>query len=62
VQDLNAPLLRDAALYFNATQRVSLQANFENILDQKYFVNADRNDNITPGRPSAIRLALNWRL
>lgn len=51
----------DAAFYFNATESVSLQANFENLFDTDYFVNAHSNDNISPGAPRAIRVALNWR-
>ena len=51
----------DVALYFNATERVSLQANFENLFDTEYFVNAHSNDNISPGPPRAFRVALNWR-
>ena len=51
----------DAALYFNATERITLQANFENLFDTNYFVNAHTNDNISPGTPRAARFALNWR-
>ena len=51
----------DAAFYFNATERVSLQANFENLFDTEYFVNAHSNDNISPGARRAFRVALNWR-
>jgi catecholate siderophore receptor len=51
----------DAAFYFNATERVTLQANFENLFDTNYFVNAHTNDNISPGTPRAVRVALNWR-
>jgi catecholate siderophore receptor len=51
----------DVALYFNATERVSLQGNFENLFDTEYFVNAHSNDNISPGAPRAFRVALNWR-
>ncbi|HKO60207.1 MAG TPA: TonB-dependent siderophore receptor [Pyrinomonadaceae bacterium] len=51
----------DAAFYFNATERVSLQANFENVFDTGYFVNAHSNDNISPGAPRSVRVGLNWR-
>jgi catecholate siderophore receptor len=51
----------DAALSFNATESVSLQTNFENLFDTKHFVNAHTNDNISPGTPRAVRIALNWR-
>ena len=51
----------DAAFYFNATESVALQANFENLFDTNYFVNAHSNDNISPGTPRTVRVALNWR-
>ena len=51
----------DVAVYFNATERITLQANFENLFDTEYFVNAHSNDNISPGTPRAARVALNWR-
>src|SRR5687768_3760959 len=51
----------DVALYFNVTERITLQANFENLFDTEYFVNAHSNDNISPGAPRAARVALNWR-
>ena len=51
----------DAAFYFHATENLSLQANFENLFDGEYFVNAHSNDNISPGTPRAARLSLNWR-
>jgi catecholate siderophore receptor len=51
----------DAAFYYDISEKVALQANLENLLNRKYFVNADSNDNISPGRPRAVRFALNWR-
>jgi catecholate siderophore receptor len=51
----------DAAIYYTITERVGLQANLENLFDKKYFVNADGNDNISPGHPRAARLSLTWR-
>jgi catecholate siderophore receptor len=48
----------DAALYFSLTERVRLQANVENLLDKKYYANADSNTNISPGSPRAIRVGL----
>lgn len=52
----------DAALYFALTEKVRLQANVENMLDKKYYINADGNNNITPGSSRAIRVALTARL
>jgi catecholate siderophore receptor len=51
----------DAALYYRINEKVGLQANLENLLDKKYFINADSNDNISPGTPRVVRLLLTWR-
>jgi catecholate siderophore receptor len=48
----------DAAVFFSLTERLRLQANVENLFDRKYYVNADNNNNISPGFPRTIRLAL----
>jgi catecholate siderophore receptor len=48
----------DAAVYYSVTERVRLQANVENLLDRKYYINADSNTNISPGSPRAVRLGL----
>jgi catecholate siderophore receptor len=48
----------DAAVYFSLTERVRLQANVENVFDRKYYVNADSNNNISPGFPRTIRVGL----
>jgi catecholate siderophore receptor len=48
----------DAAVFFSITERMRLQANVENLFDRKYYVNADNNNNISPGYPRTIRLAL----
>src|SRR5262249_8773597 len=41
----------DVALFFSITERIRLQVNMENLLNKKYFVNADSNTNISPGYP-----------
>jgi len=51
----------DAALYYTITEKVSLQANLENLLEKKYFINADSNDNISPGSPRSVRFSLTWK-
>ena len=51
----------DAALFFSISEKLGLQANLENLLDRKYFINADGNDNISPGPPRAVRLSLTWK-
>lgn len=48
----------DAAVYYSFNERWRLQANVENLLDKKYFMNADSNTNITPGSPRAFRVGL----
>jgi catecholate siderophore receptor len=51
----------DAAVFFALTERVRLQANLENLLDKKYYLNADSNTNISPGSPRAVRVGLTAR-
>jgi catecholate siderophore receptor len=52
----------DAAVYYTINEKLRLQANLENLSDGKYFVNADGNDNISPGSPRAARVSLTWKL
>ncbi|MGH9880514.1 MAG: TonB-dependent receptor, partial [Pyrinomonadaceae bacterium] len=51
----------DAAVFYNVTEKLGLQANLENLFNKKYYVNADSNDNISPGYPRAARFALTWK-
>ena len=48
----------DAAIYYSLTERLRLQANVENLFDRRYYINADGNNNISPGFPRAVRVAL----
>jgi len=48
----------DAAVFFSITERWRLQANFQNLFDNTYHLNADGNNNISPGAPRGARLAL----
>jgi catecholate siderophore receptor len=48
----------DAAVYVPLSERWKFQANVENLLDKKYYLNADGNNNISPGSSRAIRLGL----
>lgn len=48
----------DAAVFFSITERWRLQANFQNLFNNTYYLNADGNNNITPGAPRGARLAL----
>ena len=45
----------DAALFFKASDRLELQVNVENLLDEEYFSDAHNNNNITPGAPINAR-------
>ena len=51
----------DAAVYYAINPRWHLQANVENLLNRKYYVNADSNTNISPGSPFTLRLMLRKR-
>ena len=53
-------LRADAALYYSINEKLALQANVENLFNRKYFVNADGNDNISPGYPRALRVNLRY--
>ncbi len=48
----------DAAVFFSLTERIRIQANVENLFDNKYYTNADSNTNISPGFPRAARVGL----
>ena len=48
----------DAAADLALGRGLRLQANLENALDRRYYINADGNTNISPGSPRALRLAL----
>ena len=48
----------DAAVFFSITERWRLQANIQNLFDKQYYLNADGNNNISPGAPRGARVAL----
>ena len=48
----------DAAVYFPFSENLKLQANVENLFNGKYYLNADGNNNISPGSPRAIRVTV----
>lgn len=52
----------DAALFFDVSERVELQLNVENLLDEDYFSDAHNNNNITPGAPLNARLTARVKL
>jgi catecholate siderophore receptor len=51
----------DAAVFYNFNEKWRLQANFENLFNRKYYLNADNNNNISPGSPRAVRVGLTAR-
>jgi catecholate siderophore receptor len=48
----------DVAGFVKLTPRLRLQLNVENLLDKKYYINADSNTNISFGFPRAARVGL----
>ena len=48
----------DAAVFFSFNERWRLQANIQNLFDTQYYMNADGNNNISPGAPRGARVAL----
>jgi catecholate siderophore receptor len=51
----------DAAVFYSFDEHWRLQANFENLFNQKYYANADSNTNISPGSPFGARVGLTAR-
>jgi catecholate siderophore receptor len=48
----------DAALFFDVNAHLRAQVNIENLFDARYFASAHNNNNILPGSPRAVRLAV----
>lgn len=48
----------DAAVFFSVTEKWRLQANIQNLFGTQYYLNADGNNNISPGAPRGARVAL----
>lgn len=51
----------DAAVFYDVAPQLRVQLNLENLFDERYFVSAHSNTNITPGAPRAARLSLTTR-
>jgi catecholate siderophore receptor len=51
----------DGALFYDLSDRVSVQINVENLLGEEYFAWAHNSNNITPGSPRAVKLGLTAR-
>ncbi len=48
----------DAAVFYEPSERLRMQLNLENLLDEEYYPNAHNNNNITPGSPLAVRVGV----
>ena len=48
----------DTAVYVRLTERWKLQAHLDNLLNRKYYLNADGNNNISPGAPRSAKVSL----
>jgi len=51
----------DAAIFYAFSDRWRVQVNVENLLNNRYYLNADSNTNISPGSPLAVRVGLTTR-
>jgi catecholate siderophore receptor len=48
----------DAAVFYSFDEHWRLQANVQNLFDTRYYLNADGNNNISPGAPRGARVAI----
>jgi catecholate siderophore receptor len=48
----------DAAAYYALSRHLRFQVNLENVFDREYYATAHSNDNIQPGSPRAVRVAV----
>jgi len=51
----------DAAVFATLSPRLRAHVNVENLFDERYSWAAHNNNNIAPGSPRAVRLALTTR-
>jgi len=51
----------DAAVFFTINEKWSLQTNLINLFNTTYYLNADNNNNISPGSSRAVRARLSLR-
>ena len=52
----------DAAVFYDVSERIGLQLNVENVLDEEYFGDAHNNNNISVGAPFNARLTARVKL
>ncbi len=55
---LPAYIRADAAVFINFNENWRLQTNLTNLFNKKYYLNADGNNNISPGSPRGARVSL----
>ena len=48
----------DTALFYSISERWRVQANLQNLFGRQYYLNADGNNNITPGASRGARVSL----
>lgn len=48
----------DAAIYYDLTDRISLQLNVENLLDERYYPSSHTDNNISTGEPLNARITV----
>jgi len=51
----------DLGAFYTVTGELRVQANLENALDRRYWLNADSNTNLSPGSPRTLRVAITTR-
>jgi catecholate siderophore receptor len=51
----------DGAVFYRINDHLEAQLNVDNIFDERYFATAHSDNNITPGLPASVRLALHTR-
>ena len=51
----------DAGVFYSLNEHWRLQANIQNLFDTRYYLNADNNNNISPGSGRGIRAGLTAR-
>jgi catecholate siderophore receptor len=51
----------DGAVFYSISEKVRLQVNVENLFNKNYYVNAEGNNNISPGFARALRVGLSAR-
>jgi catecholate siderophore receptor len=48
----------DGAVFYRVNDRLRVQMNLENIFDEGYFATAHNDNNVTPGAPRSLKVAL----